>query len=37
MRVYWRINYDFESIFDADPHREVHLAGNDNSLVLIRK
>ncbi len=37
MHVYCRINDDSESIFDADQHPEVHLAGNDYSLALIYK
>ncbi len=37
MPVYWRINDDSESIFDADQHPEVHLAGNDYILALICK
>ncbi len=37
MHIYWRINDDFESIFDADQRPEVHLAGNDYNLALICK
>ncbi len=37
MYIYWRINDDSESIFDADQHPEVHLVGNDYSLALISK
>ncbi len=37
MHVYWRINDDSESIFNADQHPKVHLAGNDYSLALICK
>ncbi len=32
MYIYWRINDDSESIFDADQHPEVHLAGNDYQI-----
>ncbi len=37
MCVYRRINDGSKSVFDADQHPEVHLAGNDYSFALIRK
>ncbi len=35
MYVYRRLNDGFKSIFDADQHPEVQLAGNDNSVAPI--
>ncbi len=37
LHVYWQINDDSESIFDADQLSEVYLAENDYSLALICK
>ncbi len=37
MYVYRRINDGSKSVFDADPHPVVHLAGNDYSFALICK
>ncbi len=37
MYVYWRINDDSKSIFGADQHPEVHLAGSGYILALICK
>ncbi len=34
---YRRINNDSRSIFDADQHAEIHLAGNDYGFALIYK
>ncbi len=37
MYFYWRMNDDSDSIFDAEQHPEIHLAGNYYSLALICK
>ncbi len=37
MYVYRRLNDGFKSVFDANQHPEVHLAGNGNSVAQICK